>query len=355
VRIDKTSEVPVHLQLREQIILNISTGDFPIGHVMPSVRDLERRLHIHRNTISDVYAELVAERWLVREKGRRLVVVHRTGEVLIDRWNDLDWLVEGVLRVAEAKAVPLQQLVEQVRERARARPPDRLLIVEPDHGMGEQMKHEVRRAIGCAVEARCVDDLQRRPELLEGAKLAAPVYLIDLLGFVPAKQRYDTLPLIYSSIAVFDKQIRDLTKPSVIALLSVSKPGMKTIHGTLADAIGERHSLCLYWMDWPQRDPRKPAIFRMTIKAGPPPEPVRLPRAQDEEHAHPPLPQMRAIFELIPAAVEDLIAVDLLFCDSIAFDLVQHPNRMRYQLLSEQSLREIAALKLPLKRTNAVF
>ena len=58
---------------------------------------------------------------------------------------------------------------------------------------------------------------------------------------------------------------------------------------------------------------------------------------------------MHTIFELIPAAVEDLIAVDLLFCDSIAFDLVQHPNRMRYQLLSEQSLREIAALNLPTK------
>jgi hypothetical protein len=42
----------------------------------------------------------------------------------------------------------------------------------------------------------------------------------------------------------------------------------------------------------------------------------------------------------------DLRAVDVLFCDSIAYDAVQHPKRFKYQLLSPESLREVAAVKL---------
>jgi hypothetical protein len=45
-------------------------------------------------------------------------------------------------------------------------------------------------------------------------------------------------------------------------------------------------------------------------------------------------------------SMEDLQAVGLLFCDSIAYDAVRHPHRIKYQLLSPESLRQIAAVKL---------
>ena len=57
--INPHNEEPIHLQLREQIIFHISTGELPIGHIMPSVNELARQLKIHRNTVSHVYAELV--------------------------------------------------------------------------------------------------------------------------------------------------------------------------------------------------------------------------------------------------------------------------------------------------------
>jgi DNA-binding transcriptional regulator YhcF (GntR family) len=75
-RIDPTSEVPLHHQLRQQIIFYISTGELPIGAAMPSARQLERQLKIHHNTIFKVCSELADQHWLVREKGRRVVVVH---------------------------------------------------------------------------------------------------------------------------------------------------------------------------------------------------------------------------------------------------------------------------------------
>src|SRR3974390_3053544 len=105
IRIDKTSEVPVHLQLREQIIFQISTGELPIGYAMPSVRELERRLGIHRNTISQAYAELVEERWLVKERGRRLVVVHRCDAPPTKAESDLEAVIEHLLVAARMRGV----------------------------------------------------------------------------------------------------------------------------------------------------------------------------------------------------------------------------------------------------------
>jgi hypothetical protein len=45
-------------------------------------------------------------------------------------------------------------------------------------------------------------------------------------------------------------------------------------------------------------------------------------------------------------SMEDLQAVGILFCDSIAYDAVRHPHRIKYELLSPESMRQIAAVKL---------
>jgi len=48
--IDKKSEVPVRQQLADQIIFSIATEKLKPGEALPSVRELARRLKLHRNT-----------------------------------------------------------------------------------------------------------------------------------------------------------------------------------------------------------------------------------------------------------------------------------------------------------------
>lgn len=91
----------------------------------------------------------------------------------------------------------------------------------------------------------------------------------------------------------------------------------------------------------------KIAIQRLTSKELPPDIDVRL-RGHSGRNptiatAEPPEIAWPANL-LLP--VHDLQAVDLLFCDSITYDAVKHPNRIKYQLLSPESLREIEAVKL---------
>src|SRR5262249_42712251 len=84
IHINKQSEVPVREQLREQIIYLLGTGKLLVGHTLPSVRELARRLKVHHNTVSHVYADLVREGWLITRRGSRVVAVQQAGSASED-------------------------------------------------------------------------------------------------------------------------------------------------------------------------------------------------------------------------------------------------------------------------------
>ena len=343
--IDKESELSVHQQLRQQIIFWISTGEIPIGEVMPSVRELQQRNKIHRNTISQVYAEMVEQRWMVRQRGR-LVVVHPRATALSVCGDDVDMLIERLLIAAQAEGLSGQRLTARLSERVADKAPDHLLIVEPEPAMGEVLKYEVLKATGRDVVSYPIPELRRRPELLDGAALLVPAYLADLLEFVPARQRVAMTLLFYSPVGSHIEQVRNLASPTVIGMISVSGPGMRTMDGMFAQAIGSRHQLLHFWMEWPKRQ-GKIAIQRLTSKELPPDIDVRLRGHSDRNPTitTPEPPEIGWPANLL-LGVDDLQTVDLLFCDSITYDAVKHPNRIKYQLLSPETLRDVAAIQL---------
>jgi GntR family transcriptional regulator len=77
IHIDSSNDVPIHRQLTEQIIFLIAIERLKDGEVMPSVRELARRLKIHHNTVSEAYQDLVRREWLERRRGSRLTVISR--------------------------------------------------------------------------------------------------------------------------------------------------------------------------------------------------------------------------------------------------------------------------------------
>jgi len=348
-RIGKAGEVSVHRQLREHIIFKISTRELPIGFVMPSVRQLERQLNLHRNTIHKVYAELISERWLVKDRGRRLVVLGRPDAALPHGCDNLDRLMDRLLCAAGAQGVTPEQAAARILEQGAATIADHFVIVEPESGMGKMMQYEVQKTIGRCAKPYPVGELRQHPELLAGAALLVPAYLMDLLDFVSPRQRAAAVALEYSKFDGAVELVRRLAKPSIVGMVSVTGPGLTTITGEIADAIGKRHTLCHYWMEWPQREPGKPVIRRLPTASLPPPIAVRVP-------AGAPVPASAVTaaasqesewnLEAPLASLEDLHPIDLLFCDSITYDVVRHPHRVRYQLLSPESLQKIAAVRL---------
>ncbi len=73
--IDMHSEVPLYIQIRNQIIEGIATGRLLPGDTLPSVRIMASDLGINLHTVNKVYT-------LLRQEG--FLVVHRKSGVIVN-------------------------------------------------------------------------------------------------------------------------------------------------------------------------------------------------------------------------------------------------------------------------------
>lgn len=84
--IDRTSPLPVYVQLAEQIRLLIRRGALNPGDPLPTVRELAVSLGINANTVARVYRDLQQEGVLRLERGLGTFVQPRQREpTLVDR------------------------------------------------------------------------------------------------------------------------------------------------------------------------------------------------------------------------------------------------------------------------------
>ncbi|MGZ0149776.1 MocR-like pyridoxine biosynthesis transcription factor PdxR [Kribbella sp. WER1] len=67
--IDRTSGVPLHLQLAEQFRAAVLDGRLQAGHRLPSTRDLARELSVSRSVTQAAYDQLHAEGWIEGRTG----------------------------------------------------------------------------------------------------------------------------------------------------------------------------------------------------------------------------------------------------------------------------------------------
>src|SRR5262252_5362141 len=146
IRIDSSSEVPIRRQLTEQVIFLIATERLQHGDLLPSVRELARRLKVHHNTVSEAYQDLVRRKWLDRQRGSRLTVLNREPS---SEAATLDDLINKTIVLAREKGYSLQELRERVRQRLMTELPDHVLVVEQDVGLRELMREELRLVMRC--------------------------------------------------------------------------------------------------------------------------------------------------------------------------------------------------------------
>jgi DNA-binding transcriptional regulator YhcF (GntR family) len=292
LHVSKESEVPVRQQLAEQIVFLIATEKLKPGQVLPSVRELARRLKIHHNTVSHAYQNLVKRTWLVRRRGTRVVVRSHSDMLRQGAAEGLDELINMTIQVARERGYSLQDLRECFRERLLAEPPDHALVVDQEPGLRRLLQQEIADALHWPVECCAREDLASNPGLAIGALVVVPQYAFeDVKPLVP--KAHLTVPVGFNSADHYVERIRQLPQSSVIAVVSVSLGFLKTAISLLASAVGRKHSLCQ----------------------------VLLP--QDD--------------------LGVLRSADVVFCDSVAIRQVKNPRAIHYKLVAASSLEYLAS------------
>lgn len=96
ITVDKLSDAPLYLQLRDAVIAGIASGELRPGDALPSVRSLAEDLGINLHTVNKAYATL-------RDEGY-VIMLGRRGAYVADAPSDpAAGMDEAALEAALAK------------------------------------------------------------------------------------------------------------------------------------------------------------------------------------------------------------------------------------------------------------
>lgn len=123
VRIQRGTSVPISRQIDAQIRSQIVAGSLPVGHQLPSVRELARELAVNVNTVFRVYGRLSDDGLIEMRHGDGTYVARRrksaVNSQLTERrgelTQDLDALVRRALMLGVSPQDFAQWLTESVQ------------------------------------------------------------------------------------------------------------------------------------------------------------------------------------------------------------------------------------------------
>ena len=244
IPIDKNSDVPIRRQIVEQIVFLIATGKLKPGDSLQSVRQMAQRQSISANTVSAAYKELVDRHWLKRHRGSRMLV-RSPQEAVVPQEPGIDDLINLTIQMARDKGYSLQDLTERVRERLLVEPPDHVLVVTREPGIGKLLLAELSDMMSHRVESCLLKDLSRNRSPAIGALVTClPGLVWDVAPLLPGG-RY-AFPLKVSGTDKLMDSVKGLKQPSMIALVSISPYVLETAHALLAPIVGKQHSIEQY-------------------------------------------------------------------------------------------------------------
>ncbi|MCR5586820.1 MAG: GntR family transcriptional regulator [Lachnospiraceae bacterium] len=115
IRIDELSDVPIYMQIRNQIVMGISDGVLAGGDQLPTVRALALEMGINTMTVSKAYQLLKSEGYIMtdRKNGARVRTEIKKQGVLSDsNKTDLKRIVSEA-RISGVSKDELKALVDE--------------------------------------------------------------------------------------------------------------------------------------------------------------------------------------------------------------------------------------------------
>jgi len=123
VRIQRGTSIPISRQIDAQIRAQIVAGALPVGHQLPSVRQLARELAVNVNTVFRVYGRLSSDGLIELRHGdgtyvsqrRKSAVTSQLAKRRLEFSQDLDALVRRALMLGISVAELTEWLNKSVQ------------------------------------------------------------------------------------------------------------------------------------------------------------------------------------------------------------------------------------------------
>ncbi len=114
IKIDEYSDLPIYMQIRNQIVMGISSGELAAGEQLPTVRALALEIGINTMTVSKAYQILKNEGYIMtdRKNGARVrQQIEKTGVISVENKNELKRIVSEA-RLSGVSIEEIRDLVD---------------------------------------------------------------------------------------------------------------------------------------------------------------------------------------------------------------------------------------------------
>lgn len=115
INIDPTSEIPIYMQIRQQIVSGIASGDLLPGDQLPSVRQLAYDIGINMHTVNKAYHILKGEGY-VNVSGRRGATIADRQKVGPDEIKSIEIMITETINEARAKGISDNKFLEIIND-----------------------------------------------------------------------------------------------------------------------------------------------------------------------------------------------------------------------------------------------
>lgn len=113
--ISNSSDVPIYIQVKEQIKNKIISNELKTGEILPSIRNLAKDLRISVITVKSAYEELARENFIQSISTKGYIIAGKNTEIIREeQLSKIQSLVQNAVDVAKISKISKEEIHEMV-------------------------------------------------------------------------------------------------------------------------------------------------------------------------------------------------------------------------------------------------
>jgi GntR family transcriptional regulator len=170
LKLNRQNQLPVHTQLKAQLVYLIRSGQLLSGTQLPTVRQLAGFLRVNRNTVAKVFADMQREGLLSCEPGRGTFVssTRIKSKAKVEKMNKLLEVVDDALEKAARLGFSAEEVFLTLYARTQATPVRTsssrqvaALFIECSRPELELFRSELAMELSIQVDSILIEDFER--------------------------------------------------------------------------------------------------------------------------------------------------------------------------------------------------